>query len=345
MSARALDALPGGLLATLHGKTILATGCSGFFGIWTLAAIRELRVRGCTVSIKVCARDPKRIMDLHPSLARTQGVSWVQGAPSAQVLEKAGHFDYVLHMAARSDARTNAEDPLGMMLSMVDGAINVARRARTLGAPMLMVSSGAVYGTRTADAGPAREGVERTSAPDCLSPRHAYGEAKRLGEMAVACCEGLAWTVVRPFAFLGPHLPLDAHFAAGNFLRDASQARSIEIKGDGSPIRSFMHPADIAAWQLWLMALGPRGQAFNVGSDEPVSLGELACEIAQAAGAPAPRILGAPAQSVECYEPNIERARALGLSLSISRAEAISSSLAWLDANAGSWVEIQKPAA
>lgn len=338
MSARSLDALPSGLALALDGRRIVSTGCTGFFGAWTLSVLSELRTRGVDVRIRIASRNPLRFLALHPQWREASWIEWVSG--EAKDLEALGSvdFDFVLHMAASSDAATNAADPLFMMESMVSSACAMARLGAKAKAPLLMVSSGAVYGKRSAAMGPARETDDERSAPSCLDQRQAYGEAKRVSEMAVACQSGLVWTVARPFAFLGPHLPLSSHFAAGNFLSDAARGKQIAIKGDGSPVRSFMHPADLAAWQLWLLALGPRHEAVNVGSAEPVSLLALAHQIASLAQAPQPIVLGSKSKAEDVYVPDISKAESLGLKASVSKSEAMLESLQWLHAMDGQWI-------
>jgi nucleoside-diphosphate-sugar epimerase len=342
-AARSLEALPErALLArALHGKRVLATGATGFFGAWVHAALESLRLDGCDVELIRVSRDPEAFERRHPRWGAAPWASWIKaGAEDFGSIEP-GAFDFCLHMAASSDAKTNALDPSAMILAAALGTDAMLRLCERAGARMLFASSGAVYGKRDAIAGAARESDASQSAPDPLDSAQAYGSSKRVAEAlcaarsgAVACC------VARPFAFLGPYLPLEAHFAAGNFLRDASRGLTILIHGDGKPSRSYMHPADMAAWLLWLMVFGPAGAAVNVGSPDALSVEALARLIAAKAGGPEPKILGASdGAPAHFYAPNVDKAQAMGLGLAHSLESSIETSLRWLElAPNGGWL-------
>jgi dTDP-glucose 4,6-dehydratase len=140
----------------------------------------------------------------------------------------------------------------------------------------LLVSSGAVYG-------PFPEGMTHVpetyfGGPDPLLKSSAYGEGKRVSEWLVsqAATNKFEVKIARVFALVGPHLPLNKHFAIGNFIFQALKGEAISIQGDGTPYRSYLYTADMAAW-LWAILL--RGQnkcAYNVGSDQSISIKELA---------------------------------------------------------------------
>jgi dTDP-glucose 4,6-dehydratase len=146
--------------------------------------------------------------------------------------------------------------------------------------------------------------------------------AKRAAEHLCALyrqAHGLETVVARCFAFVGPDLPLDVHFAIGNFIRDALTAEAIVVNGDGLPLRSYMHQDDLAHWLTVLLQRGVAGEAYNVGSPEALSVGELAHRVRDllAPGKPV-RILaqGDPAATTRNgYIPNVDKARALGLGL------------------------------
>ena len=142
--------------------------------------------------------------------------------------------------------------------------------------------------------------------------------------------------IARCFAFVGPLLPLDAHFAAGNFVRDALCGDEIHVEGDGTPYRSYQYPADLAAWLWVLLTRGESCRAYNVGSEESVSIRQLAGAVAGAARAigHAPSVTVTrqpnPAAPPARYVPSTARAREeLGLASWITLDEALMRTLAW----------------
>ena len=114
---------------------------------------------------------------------------------------------------------------------------------------------------------------------DPLNSENAYSVGKLTAQHLCALYQnqyGIKTVVARCFSFVGANLPLDANFAFGNFIRDALFHKEITVIGDGTSVRTYMDERDLAEWQLVLTAIGKAGEAYNVGSDQPITISELA---------------------------------------------------------------------
>lgn len=266
----------------LKGASIFITGATGFFGIWLLetllAANREFSL---CLRILALSRDPAGFAKKAPHLAHDPAVTWITG-DVRDFAFPAGPITHVIHAAAEASAKLNAEDPQTMFDVCVEGTrrtlkLAIERRASR----MLFTSSGAVYGRQPPELSHIPE--EFAGGPDPLDPKNAYAEGKRAAEQLCAIAglpapagSSLQISIARCFAFVGPHLPLATHFAIGNFLRDALAGGPILVTGDGTAYRSYLYAADLVEWLLVILSRGQAGRAYNVGSEEAVSIRELA---------------------------------------------------------------------
>jgi dTDP-glucose 4,6-dehydratase len=313
-------------LEGLRDARIFITGGTGFFGRWLLGALAYAeRQLGLGLQATILSRDPAAFRARHPEIAQEKIFHFVRGHV-ADFAPPQGGCDFVLHAAADTVAFTRAEEEEERARAIVAGTRRMLEFARTCEVRcFLYASSGAVYGPATARPTGARE-------DDDLDPTTPYGRSKMEAEN-LCTNSGLDCVTARAFAFLGPHLPLDAHFAAGNFLHDARRGGPITVRGDGTALRSYLYPADLIVWLLRLLLRGERGRAYNVGSDEKVTTAELARRIAAACD-PAPEVViqsQQPHGPQNIYLPDITRARTeLGLEVSVKLEEAIRRTLAWM---------------
>ena len=270
------------LYPKFNGTRLLLTGGTGFFGKWLLESLLFANQDDkFHIEIFLLSRDPETFKVQYPRLGSHPAITFLKGDVTDFELPDI-KVDYIIHAATEASAKLNHEQPMAMVDSIISGTRNVLEFARHTNVKrMLYVSSGAIYGVQP-------EGLpgfpeDFLGGPDPLLPSSAYAGAKRTAELLCACYAklyGIEIPVARCFAFVGPYLDLDAHFAIGNFIRNGLNGEDIIIKGDGKPMRSYMYTADLVIWLLHILAAGKSSTAYNVGSGEAVSIRELAGKVA-----------------------------------------------------------------
>lgn len=318
-----------GLWEDLRGCRLFLTGGTGFLGCWLLESLLNADAAlGLGVEVTVLSRSPAAFKIKQPHLALHPAVRLHEG-DTRTFSFPAGEFTHVIHAATDASAALNAENPLLMIETITQGTRQALEFARQCGCRrFLLVSSGGVYGRQPPEL--ARLPEEYSGAPDTSSPHAAYGEGKRLAELYGAIYGekyGLESMTARGFAFVGPYLPLDRHFAVGNFVRDGLRGGPLEVGGDGTPVRSYLYGADLAIWLWTILLRGTPGRAYNVGSEDALTIEALAQTVAkQFSPAPLVQIArrAAPNQPPERYVPSTARARQeLGLEAWIGLEEAL----------------------
>jgi nucleoside-diphosphate-sugar epimerase len=297
----------------LNDRRIFITGGTGFFGCWLLEsltfAIDRLNLNTQAV---VLTRDIATFKLKAPHLAEHSAIMLCQGDVRDFTFPD-GEFSHVIHGATAASASLNSNDPLLMIDTIVTGTNHTLEFAKQKSVKkFLLTSSGAVYGRQSAEISHVSENY--FGAPDPMNPANAYGEAKRLAELlcAIASHESQVETkIARCFAFVGPHLPLDTHFAIGNFIRDGLQHKPIHIRGDGTPYRSYLYAADLAIWLWTILFKGKSCQPYNVGSDVAITISRLGKLITEVLGSELEVIIDrqpVPGKAADRYVPAIQTA-------------------------------------
>jgi dTDP-glucose 4,6-dehydratase len=309
---RALARTPA-LREALRGARLLLTGGTGFYGGWLLETLIAAVDRGLDARVTVLTRDPAAFLRARPRLAGHPAVTLLPG--DVLTLEPpVDRFTHVIHAATAASARLNAEQPGLMFDTIVEGTRRALAAARATGARrFLLASSGAVYGRQPPALSHVAEDFD--GAPPGAATGSAYGDGKRAAEalcLEAAVVGDLEPVIARGFAFSGPYLPLDAHFAIGNFVRDALAGGPIRVGGDGTPLRSYLYGGDLATWLWTMLCRGQAGRAYNVGSERAISIAELARLVASVLGvARGVEVAGRPVagRPAERYVPSTRRAR------------------------------------
>lgn len=317
----------------LKEKKIFLTGGTGFFGMWILESFAAANEKfNLNSEMTVLTRNEEDFKQKFPHLGSNRAINFCKG-DIKNFSFPTGSFDYVIHMAATpAKATFNNADYLDKFDTIANGTRHILDFAAQANVKkFLFTSSAVVYGKQPQDMTHIPEDYNGAPDPTDLANYSAnLGISKRTAEFFCAYYANkfnIETKIARCFSFVGPGLPLDVHYAIGNFIGDGLNNRPIQIKGDGTPRRSYLYSTDLAIWLWTILFKGASGRIYNVGSEKDLSIGELAHKVAEGfenkitvniAKLPTP---GAPA---ERQVPSTKRAQnELGLKESISLTEAI----------------------
>jgi nucleoside-diphosphate-sugar epimerase len=265
----------GDLFYELKNQRLFITGGTGTIGKWLLESLVYADKKlDLNVDISVLTRNPERFKAEGVCAAH---VHVIVGDVRSFQLPATAKINYVIHGATDVVSAANHAD---VLQTCALGTANLLSQAHSRGAGrVLLLSSGAVYG---------KTPLELTEIPesyigpiDFRSVNAAYGEGKRCAELMCALTSGSSSMVIpvaRCFAMIGPHVPLDKHFAIGNFIGAALRSEPIRIEGDGTPVRSYLYMSDVIA-RLLILLLDGKSDAYNVGGRNPISIMDLALKV------------------------------------------------------------------
>lgn len=307
----------------IRGQRMFLTGGTGFFGKWLIASFLRINERlDLGANLCVLSRNPPCLM--HPAL------TWIRG-DVRDVTFPNGGFSHIIHAATTSAAETwHGEPPLSKIDTVVWGTRRILEFAATCGTrKFLLTSSGNAYGPMLPGHRTFHE--DDLCGPDLTMPTtSALGEAKRMAELMTriyAANHSFEAKICRCFTFHGPYLPLDIHYAMGNFIRDTLRGGPIVVQGNGTAIRSWMYMSDLTVWLWVLLFRGAPNRLYNVGSDEAVSVREAAYRVADITGTTvqfqnAPETRATASSNV--YMPDVQRIKnELGVELTVGLDAAI----------------------
>lgn len=259
---------------------ILLTGGTGFFGSWVIASFAALRQAGFPMRLTVMSRNPQSFLAMNPSLSQIDGLVFEKAdVVSATIPSDVTH---VFHFATTPTQKDDPESQAEMRSTIVAGTKRMLDEAvRVCANRFLLASSGAVYGKGKSDGPEESSALASGFAPLFEHPTSgltSYGAAKREAErlcFEIEKTRALETVVARGFAFSGPLFPLKGPYAISGFMTAMLNGSPLNVKAPET-VRSYLDGRDLA-YTLWLlMARGRRGEAYNVGGTESVTMRELA---------------------------------------------------------------------
>lgn len=262
--------------------SLLVIGGTGFFGKSILDAFQRNLLDPWSIDkVIIMARNPEALQKNHSQLL-TSKVKLLKGDIAST--NELPFANYIIHAAASTDARNYQLAPLKERSNIIRGTLNYCELAKEFNqkSKIVYVSSGAVYGPQPPNLEKIPEDFVFLDAEQLPESKRDYAYAKRDSEKAIYDLGnyGLNVSIARCFAFLGSWLPLDQHFAIGNFINDGLNFCSIKVNARHKVYRSFMYADDLVEW---LMTIAEKSSSsspvYNVGSDQSILIDELAQKI------------------------------------------------------------------
>jgi len=225
-----------------------------------------------------------RVMDTRPELYRPPppGVDYVFHSLSdhRRLADTLSGVDAVVHLASTTVPSTSNLDPAADISGNLVPTVRLLEAMRASGTRKLVFfsSGGTVYGIPTKDPVPEDHP---------LNPISSYGIVKLAIEQYLRMeqqLHGLEFVALRPANIYGPRqAQVGLLGVIGTYLRKVAEDAPIEIWGDGSVVRDFVHVEDIADLCHRALISGASG-SFNAGSGEGTSISQIVDIIGQTTG-------------------------------------------------------------
>ncbi|HPY30654.1 MAG TPA: GDP-mannose 4,6-dehydratase [Verrucomicrobiota bacterium] len=285
-------------------KHMLVTGGAGFIGSHL---VERLLADGHAVVV---------VDDL--STGRLENLRAVKGHPHLRIYRaKISTCGELPRLAARAEAIYHLAAAVGVEL-VVNSPIHVCRTnlhetevlleaAAARRVPVLLASTSEVYGKSTRP--------QFCEEDDLLigpptQARWSYACSKLMDEflaLAYAQERGLPVIITRLFNTVGPRQTGRYGMVLPRFLAAAKANQPLRVYGDGRQTRCFCHVRDTVEALVRLQrCVRARGQVFNVGGTEEITIGELAREVIRVTGSHS-KIVRVP--YAQAYAPGFEDMR------------------------------------
>ncbi|WP_461453533.1 NAD-dependent epimerase/dehydratase family protein [Mucilaginibacter sp.] len=269
------------LFSALENKTILITGGTGFIGKWLTEMVAYINhTKGYNIKLYLLARDIKKFKNEMPQLAEKTFISYIE-QDIRNLHDLPADVNYIIHAAGSPDNRDHVSQPARTVETFYKGTQTVLDAASRL--PELYkfvhISSHQIYGKNDSEILINEKFCGKVE-PNGIN--NIYAEAKRITETLCAIYRNqfkLPILIIRPFAFIGPYHDLEKPWAINNFIRDGILGGPIRIIGNSSTVRSYLYASDMSYWLLKALIKGNVGENYNIGSNEAISLNDLALKV------------------------------------------------------------------
>ena len=312
-------------------RRYLVTGGAGFIGS---AIVRRLLADGASVRVidDYSRGSPRRLADLSNDIEAISG----DVRDSAAVDRACAGVDSVIHLASVNGTEFFYSKPETVLEVGIKGILNVIDATMHHGVSELVVaSSSEVY--QTPDRIPTAEDAG-LSIPDPLNPRYSYAGAKIASEL-LALNYGrkhLGRVIIfRPHNVYGPDMG-EEHVIPQLTLRLLGLAKGgtgpvdLPIQGTGKETRSFVFIDDLVDGVACLLDRGEHMNIYHVGTEDEITIADLAMKIGAACGVAVHPVPSAPAAGGTPRRcPDISKLSRLGYAPRVSLDTGLPKTVAW----------------
>lgn len=263
----------------LDGSSVLISGASGLVGLNFLRALvtlkKSLNLNVRLIGISKSGSIPRGFF----SAGEREQIEFLSGdLVDASILQSLPFADFVVHAATYGQPAKFLADSRSTLLLNSQALANLMDRCSRR---FLFVSSSEVYSGL-----PVSRQVETeigTTGP--LHPRAPYIEAKRFGETLTlhGHKEGQVANVARLSLAYGPGTRKDDRRVLNELIVRGLLQKRVELRGGADQVRSYLFVEDAIYYMLQVLLNG-RGEIYNVGGLQSLSLGELAKHIGDSLG-------------------------------------------------------------
>lgn len=271
----------------MAGKKLLITGGAGFLGYYLVQSILDWNKKtdeSSTIQLTVYDNYIRGLPTWLTRIKRDKNLTLVKHDITTPLPQDIDDFHYIIHAASIASPTYYRKYPIATMDANVNGLrflLDYCRHQQEKNKPVeafLFYSSSEIYGNPPPENIPTPEDYRGNVS--CTGPRACYDESKRYGEtlcVNFAQQYGLPVKIARPFNNYGPGLRMTDRRVIPDFARNVLAERNVIMLSDGSPIRTFCYVADAIIGYYRLLIKGRKGEAYNIGVEEPeISMVELA---------------------------------------------------------------------
>ena len=265
-------------------KDLLIIGGTGFFGKSIIDSFLSKKLDKFQIkNLIILSRSTEKFQILHPEFV-SSNVKYING--DIAKIESLPEADIVIHAATSSNQNDYIINSFREKQNTEFGVSNYIKLASKFhkNTKIVYCSSGAVYGKQPENIKNIKEDFHFSDVNSLNELKRDYALSKRSAESKIKefGANGYNVSIARCFAFYGKHLPENGHFAYASFLKSATKGENIVVNADHEVIRSYMHANDLVDSLIKIaLASNPDCPVYNVGSDIPISIFELAEKIAK----------------------------------------------------------------